>query len=47
MDAPDAILLLGLVVAGEMGWARPPAYRFPAADRPRSPGAPCGFRRPA
>lgn len=33
MDAPDAILLLGLVVAGEMGWARPPAYRFPAAGQ--------------
>ena len=30
MDAPDAILLLGLVVAREMGWPTPPAYRVPA-----------------
>jgi predicted aconitase with swiveling domain len=33
MDAPDAILLLGLVVAREMGWATPPALRLPAADQ--------------
>ncbi|HEV7261076.1 MAG TPA: DUF126 domain-containing protein [Bosea sp. (in: a-proteobacteria)] len=31
MDAPDAILLLGLVVAREMGWPTPPALRLPAA----------------
>ena len=31
MDAPDAILLLGLVVAREMGWPTPPAFRLPAA----------------
>lgn len=31
MDAPDAILLLGLVVAREMGWDTPPALRLPAA----------------
>ena len=31
MDAPDAILLLGLIVAREMGWAVPPALRVPAA----------------
>lgn len=31
MDAPDAILLLGLVVAREMGWSTPPALRLPAA----------------
>lgn len=31
MDAPDAILLLGLVVAREMGWPVPPALRLPAA----------------
>ncbi|PZU91567.1 MAG: hypothetical protein DI527_12070 [Chelatococcus sp.] len=30
MDAPDAILLLGLVVAREMGWPTPPALRLPA-----------------
>lgn len=33
MDAPDAILLLGLVVAREMGWSTPPAFRLPAADQ--------------
>lgn len=31
IDAPDAILLLGLVVAREMGWPVPPALRLPAA----------------
>lgn len=30
MDAPDAILLLGIVVAREMGWTTPPALRLPA-----------------
>lgn len=30
MDAPDAILLLGLVVAREMGWPTPPALRLAA-----------------
>lgn len=33
MDAPDAILLLGLVVAREMGWPTPPALRLAAADQ--------------
>lgn len=33
MDAPDAILLLGLVVAREMGWPSPPAFRLPAAEQ--------------
>lgn len=33
MDAPDAILLLGLVVAAEMGWPTPPALRLPAAEQ--------------
>ena len=33
MDAPDAILLLGLVVAREMGWPTPPAFRLAAADQ--------------
>ncbi|MGX5733961.1 aconitase X swivel domain-containing protein [Bosea thiooxidans] len=33
MDAPDAILLLGLVVAREMGWPAPPAFRLPAAEQ--------------
>jgi predicted aconitase with swiveling domain len=31
MDAPDAILLLGIIVAREMGWQAPPALRLPAA----------------
>ena len=31
MDAPDAILLLGLIVAREMGWPAPPAFRLAAA----------------
>ncbi|TCR63570.1 DUF126 domain-containing protein [Bosea sp. BK604] len=30
MDTPDAILLLGLVVAREMGWETPPALRLSA-----------------
>jgi predicted aconitase with swiveling domain len=30
VDAPDAILLLGLVVAREMGWPSPPALRLAA-----------------
>lgn len=33
MDAPDAILLLGLVVAREMGWETPLALRLPAAEQ--------------
>ena len=31
LDEPDAILLLGLIVAREMGWPTPPALRLPAA----------------
>ncbi len=31
MHEPDAILLLGLVVAGEMGWQAPPALRLDRA----------------
>ncbi|GGH26074.1 hypothetical protein GCM10007036_33610 [Alsobacter metallidurans] len=33
MPEPDAILLLGLVVAREMGWAIPPALRVSAQDQ--------------
>lgn len=33
MDTPDAILLLGLVVAREMGWPTPPALRLPASQQ--------------
>ena len=32
LDAPDAILLLGLIVAREMGWPVPPAFRLAARD---------------
>lgn len=38
LDAPDAILLLGLVVACEMRWPTPPAFRLPAAMQPRLAG---------
>lgn len=31
-DEPDAILLLGLVVAGEMGWVHPAALQVPKAE---------------
>jgi uncharacterized protein len=33
LDQPDAILLLGCIVAREMGWAAPPAFRLAAADQ--------------
>ncbi|KRE00173.1 hypothetical protein ASE63_08785 [Bosea sp. Root381] len=33
MNEPDAILLLGLVVAREMGWPTPPALRLPASQQ--------------
>ena len=32
LAAPDAILLLGLVIAAEMGWSGPPALRLNASD---------------
>jgi predicted aconitase with swiveling domain len=32
MEHPDAILLLGLVVAREMGWPHPPAARLAMVD---------------
>jgi uncharacterized protein len=35
MNEPDAILLLGLIVAGEMGWATPIAVRL---DKEHFPG---------
>jgi predicted aconitase with swiveling domain len=28
MPEPDAILLMGLIIAREMGWAHPPAFRM-------------------
>lgn len=33
MPEPDAILLLGLVVAREMGWATPPAFKASLAQQ--------------
>lgn len=33
MPEPDAILLLGIIVAREMGWAVPPAYRLRADEQ--------------
>lgn len=38
MTEPDAILLLGLVVAREMGWPIPSALRVPAAMQARLAG---------
>jgi len=34
LDQPDAVLLLGLIVAREMGWRAPPAISLPRADHP-------------
>lgn len=31
MGAPDAILLIGCLIAAEMGWQAPPAFSLPAA----------------
>jgi len=33
MPAPDAILLMGIIVAREMGWSVPPAYALSAVDQ--------------
>jgi predicted aconitase with swiveling domain len=33
MHEPDAILLLGLIVAREMGWGTPPAFRLAASQQ--------------
>jgi predicted aconitase with swiveling domain len=38
LDAPDAVLLLGSIVAREMGWAAPPAFRLPAGEQRRLSG---------
>ena len=37
MAEPDAILLIGCLVAREMGWTAPPAVRLSAADQARLP----------
>jgi len=34
LDQPDAVLLLGLIVAREMGWRAPPAISLPRAYHP-------------
>jgi predicted aconitase with swiveling domain len=34
LHEPDAILLLGCIVAREMGWATPPALRLPRERQP-------------
>jgi predicted aconitase with swiveling domain len=52
MDEPDAILLLGIIVAREMGWPTPPAYRLPAAAQSGLAGrrlvlSECGAIRPS
>jgi predicted aconitase with swiveling domain len=33
LEAPDAVLLLGAIVAQEMGWRAPPAFRLAAAGQ--------------
>jgi predicted aconitase with swiveling domain len=38
LDEPDAILLLGLIVAREMGWPAPPALRLPRTEHARFSG---------
>ncbi len=39
LSEPDAILLLGLVAAREMGWTTPPALRLPAEHHGQFSGA--------
>jgi predicted aconitase with swiveling domain len=38
MPEPDAILLMGLIVAQEMGWAHPPAFRLEAEAQAKLAG---------
>ncbi len=38
MPEPDAILLIGLIIAREMGWAHPPAFRLAADAQARLAG---------
>ena len=38
MGTPDAILMIGCLVAREMGWAAPPAFALDAAEQARLPG---------
>jgi predicted aconitase with swiveling domain len=37
MHEPDAILLIGCVVAGVMGWRAPPAFRLPGPEQAKLP----------
>lgn len=39
LHEPDAILLLGLIVAREMGWSAPPALQLDRAEHGRFAGA--------
>jgi predicted aconitase with swiveling domain len=39
LNEPDAILLLGLIVAREMGWQAPIALKLPGAEHARFAGA--------
>jgi predicted aconitase with swiveling domain len=40
LNEPDAILLLGLIVAREMGWPAPIALKLPRSEHRRFEGAP-------
>lgn len=44
LHEPDAILLLGLIVAREMGWAHPPAIRLDRARHEAFAGSPVTVR---
>lgn len=37
MGTPDAILLIGCLIAREMGWQAPPAFALPALSQRRVP----------
>lgn len=37
LNAPDAILLIGCIVGGEMGWKAPPAFRLEEQDQSQLP----------
>jgi predicted aconitase with swiveling domain len=43
MHEPDAILLLGLLVAREMGWPHPPAFQLAADEQGRFDGGAINF----
>ncbi len=41
MGTPDAILLIGCLIAREMGWLAPPAFALPAPNQRRLPDGDC------